>query len=37
MIRGFCKRFARLRYAFSKKLEHHEAACALFVAYYNFV
>lgn len=36
-IRSFCKRFCRLTNAFSKKLEHHEAACALFVAYYNFV
>jgi len=35
-IRSFCKRFCRLTNAFSKKLEHHEAACALFVAYYNF-
>jgi hypothetical protein len=31
------KRFARLTYAFSKKLENHEAAIAMFIAYYNFV
>lgn len=37
MIRTFIKRFARLTNAFSKKLENHEAACAMFVAYYNFV
>ena len=36
-IRTFMKRFARLTYAFSKKLEHHEAACAMFVGFYNFV
>lgn len=36
-IRTFVKRFARLTNAFSKKLENHAAACALFVAYYNFV
>jgi hypothetical protein len=36
-IRTFIKRFARLTNAFSKKLENHEAACAMFVAYYNFV
>jgi IS1 family transposase len=35
-IRTFIKRFARLTNAFSKKLECHEAAIALFVAYYNF-
>jgi IS1 family transposase len=31
------KRLARLTYAFSKKLEHFEAAVALHFAYYNFV
>jgi hypothetical protein len=31
------KRFARLSLGFSKKLECLEAACALFLAYYNFV
>lgn len=36
-IRTFIKRFNRLTYCFSKKLEHHAAACAMFVAYYNFV
>lgn len=36
-IRCFMKRFARLTYAFSKKLENHEAAIAMFIAYYNFV
>jgi hypothetical protein len=36
-IRTFIKRFARLTNAFSKKLENHEAAVAMFVAYYNFV
>lgn len=36
-IRAFIKRFNRLTYAFSKKLENHAAACAMFVAYYNFV
>jgi hypothetical protein len=30
------KRFCRLTYAFSKKLENHEAAIAMFIAYYNF-
>jgi IS1 transposase len=36
-IRTFIKRFARLSNGFSKKLENHEAAIAMFVAYYNFV
>lgn len=36
-IRTFMKRFCRLTYAFSKKLENHEAAIAMFIAYYNFV
>jgi IS1 family transposase len=36
-VRTFMKRFARLTIAFSKKFENLEAACALFVAYYNFV
>jgi IS1 family transposase len=36
-IRAFTKRFCRLTYAFSKKLEYHAAACAMFAAYYNFV
>lgn len=36
-IRTFMKRFARLTNAFSKKLENHEAAIAMFIAYYNFV
>src|ERR1044072_979682 len=31
------KRLARLTYAFSKKIEHFEAAVALHFAYYNFV
>jgi len=31
------KRFCRLTYAFSKKLANHAAACAMFVAYYNFI
>lgn len=36
-IRTLIKRFCRLTYAFSKKLDHHAAACAMFAAYYNFV
>jgi hypothetical protein len=36
-IRTFMKRFTRLTNAFSKKLDNHSAACAMFVAYYNFV
>jgi IS1 family transposase len=35
--RTHVKRLARLTYAFSKKLEHFEAAVALHFAYYNFV
>ncbi len=35
--RNHVKRLARLTYAFSKKLEHFEAAVALHFAYYNFV
>ncbi|MGH9904920.1 MAG: hypothetical protein ACRD8U_04955 [Pyrinomonadaceae bacterium] len=31
------RRLTRLTYAFSKKLEHFEAAVALHFAYYNFV
>ena len=30
------KRFSRLSNAFSKKLENHEAAVALYAAHYNF-
>ncbi len=30
------KRFTRLSLGFSKKLENLEAACAIFLAYYNF-
>jgi IS1 family transposase len=36
-LRTFIKRLARLTYAFSKKLEHHKAAIAMCLAYYNFV
>ena len=36
-IRTFMKRFTRLSIGFSKKLENHEAAIAMFMAYYNFV
>ena len=40
-VRKFCgflmKRFTRLSLGFSKKLENLEAACAMFLAYYNFV
>jgi hypothetical protein len=36
-IRTLMKRFTRLGLGFSKKLENHEAACAMFLAYYNFV
>jgi IS1 family transposase len=36
-IRTFMKRFARLSLGFSKKFERLDAACALFLAYYNFV
>ena len=35
-IRLFVKRFTRLTYAFSKKLENLSAAVALHVAYFNF-
>lgn len=35
-LRQSCKRFARLGNGFSKKLEQHCAAIALYVAYYNF-
>jgi hypothetical protein len=35
-IRTLMKRFTRLGLGFSKKLENHEAACAMFLAYYNF-
>lgn len=31
------KRFTRLSPGFSKKLENREAACAMFLAYWNFV
>jgi len=30
------KRFTRLSLGFSKKLENLEAACAVFLAYYNY-
>lgn len=36
-IRTFMKRFTRLALGFSKKLKNHEAAIAMFLAYYNFV
>ncbi|MBN2022084.1 MAG: hypothetical protein JW809_04760 [Pirellulales bacterium] len=36
-IRTLMKRFTRLSLGFSKKLENLEAACAMFIAYYNFV
>jgi IS1 family transposase len=35
-IRTLLKRFTRLSLGFSKKLENLEAACAMFLAYYNF-
>ncbi len=35
-IRTFMKRFTRLSVGFSKKLENLEAACGLFIAYYNY-
>jgi hypothetical protein len=35
-IRMACRRFMRLTNAFSKKLENHIAAVALYVAFYNF-
>jgi hypothetical protein len=36
-IRTLMKRFTRLSLGFSKKLENLEAACAMFLTYYNFV
>ena len=36
-LRSFVKRMSRLTYAFSKKLENHQPAIAMFVASYNFV
>ncbi len=36
-VRTLMKRFTRLSLGFSKKLENLEAACAMFLAYYNFV
>lgn len=36
-IRTLMKRFTRLSLGFSKKLENLEAACAMFLAYYNYV
>ncbi len=35
-IRTLMKRFTRLNLGFSKKLENHDADCAMFIAYYNF-
>jgi hypothetical protein len=35
-IRMACRRFTRLTNGFSKKLECHVAAVALYVAFYNF-
>lgn len=35
-IRTLMKRFTRLSLGFSKKLENLEAACAVFLAFYNF-
>ena len=35
-IRTFCKRMARLTYAFSKKWTNHRAALALFLCHYNY-
>ncbi len=35
-IRALMKRFTHLCLGFSKKLENLEAACAMFLAYYNF-
>jgi len=34
-IRMACRRFTRLTNSFSKKLENHVAAVALYVAHYN--
>ena len=36
-IRTFMRRFTRLALGFSKKFENHVAACAMFVAYCDFV
>jgi len=36
-IRTLMKRFTRLSLGFSKKLENLEAACAMFLCFYNFV
>jgi IS1 family transposase len=36
-VRTLLRRFTRLALGFSKKLENLEAACAAFLAYYNFV
>jgi len=36
-IRTLMQRFTRLSLGFSKKLDNLEAACAMFLAYYNFV
>lgn len=36
-VRTFMKRFNRLTICFSKKLENHAAAVAMFMAYYNYV
>ena len=36
-LRQSCKRFARLGNGYSKKLDNHCAAVALYVMYYNFV
>jgi hypothetical protein len=35
-IRTLMKRFTRLSLGFSKKLQNLEAACAMFLAYYNY-
>ena len=35
-LRMACRRFTRLTNGFSKKLENHVAAVALYVAHYNF-
>jgi len=35
-VRTFIRRMTRLTNGFSKKWEHHEAALALYFAYYNF-
>lgn len=36
-LRTFIKRMSRLTNGFSKKLDNHAAAIAMFIAYYNFV